>query len=349
MTRYIAHRLLQAVLVLWGAVTLSFAVLHLTPGDPVRILLGGSGDLAAAASPQQVAQLRAELGLDQPIWMQYLNFVTGALRGDFGTSFSTGQPVTAEIAQALPVTIELGVAAIVLSVVVALAFAVVGMLLPGAWLRSAFQSVTVLGVALPSFWVAIVALQVFSFRLGWLPAFGSGGPASLVLPALTMTVLTAGTLAQVLTRGLKDALAEPFADTARAKGLSQARVVLGHALRNASLPVFTMVGMMVGGILGGTAIVETIFGRQGVGMLFVEAVRNHDFPLIQALIILTGGTFVLVTLVVDLLYPLIDPRVIAPYRRGAPSRRRPLSRLSRSAGSHPRSHRPESNDAEVAV
>src|SRR5699024_9737933 len=142
-------------------------------------------------------------------------------------------------------------------------------------------SVTVLGVAMPSFWVAILALQLFSFRLGWFPAFGSDGAVAVVLPALAMAGLTAGTLAQVLTRGLKHALAGPYAGAARAKGLSAARVVLGHALRYASLPVFTMVGMMVGGVLGGAAIVETIFGRQGVGQLFVEAVRAHDFPLIQ--------------------------------------------------------------------
>ncbi len=316
MLRYVLRRLVQALIVLWGAVTVSFAVLQLTPGDPVRIMLGGAGDAAAAASPEQVAALRAELGLDLPLWQQYLDFLGRVLTGDLGTAYSTGQPVTAETAQALPVTVELGVAAIATSVVAALVFALLGVLLPGAGLRSLFQSVTVLGVAMPSFWVAIVALQLFSFRLGWFPAFGSDGVVAVVLPALAMAVLTAGTLAQVLTRGLKDALTEPYADTARAKGLSEVRVVLGHALRNASLPVFTMVGMMVGGVLGGAAIVETIFGRQGVGQLFVEAVRAHDFPLIQALIILTGGVFVLVTLAVDLLYPLIDPRVVAPYRSG---------------------------------
>lgn len=323
MLRYVLRRLLQALIVLWGAVTVSFAVLQLTPGDPVRIMLGGAGDAAAAASPEQVAALRTELGLDLPLWRQYLDFLGRVLSGDLGTAYSTGQPVTAEIAEALPVTVELGVAAIATSVVVALVFALLGVLLPGAGLRSLFQSVTVLGVAMPSFWVAILALQVFSFRLGWFPAFGAEGLLAVVLPALSMAVLTAGTLAQVLTRGLKDALAEPYADTARAKGLSEARVVLGHALRNASLPVFTMVGMMVGGVLGGAAIVETIFGRQGVGQLFVEAVRAHDFPLIQALIILTGGVFVLVTLAVDLLYPLIDPRVVAPYRSARTSQAAP--------------------------
>ena len=330
MLRYLLRRLVQAAIVLWGAVTVSFAVLHLTPGDPVRIMLGGSGDDAAAVPPEQLAALRAELGLDLPVWRQYLEFLGRVLQGDFGTAYSTGQPVTAEIAQALPVTVELGLAALVASVAGALVFALLGVLLPGAGLRSVFQSVTVLGVAMPSFWVAILALQVFSFRLGWFPAFGSDGFVAVILPALAMAVLTAGTLAQVLTRGLKDALAEPYADTARAKGLSETRVVLSHALRNASLPVFTMVGMMVGGVLGGAAIVETIFGRQGVGQLFVTAVQAHDFPLIQALIILTGGVFVLVTLFVDLLYPLIDPRVVAAQAAGGRRGRDSTSRADRS-------------------
>lgn len=324
MLRYVARRLAQGAAVLWGAVTLSFAILHLVPGDPVQLMLGGGGgDAAANASPEQVAALRAELGLDRPILVQYVDFVSGALRGDFGSSYASGQPVLTEIGSALPVTLELGVAAIIASLVLAFTFALLGVLLPGRAVRSAFQSATIVGVAMPSFWVAILLLQVFSFRLGWFPAFGASSPRAVVLPALTMAILTAGTLAQILTRGLGEALSEPYADTARAKGLGEVRVVLSHALRNASLPVFTMVGMLVGGVLAGATIVETIYGRQGIGQLFVEAVRAHDFPMIQALVILSGGLFVVVTLVVDLTYPVIDPRVVRAY---------PASRRARRAG-----------------
>lgn len=320
MLRYILRRLGQGAIVLWGAVTLSFATLHLVPGDPVQIMLGGAGgDGAASASPEQVAQLRAELGLDQPIHAQYIGFIGDLLRGDLGTSYASGKPVLAEIGAALPTTIELGVAAVVASLVLAFAFALLGVLLPGRTVRSVFQSVTVVGVAMPSFWVAILLLQLFSFRLGWFPAFGSSSLTAVVLPALTMAILTAGTLGQILTRGLSEALSEAYADTARAKGLSETRVVLAHALRNASLPVFTMVGMLVGGVLAGATIVETIYGRHGVGKLFVEAVRAHDFPMIQGLVILTGGVFVLTTLLVDLAYPAIDPRVVRAY---TPARRR---------------------------
>ena len=317
MTAYLLRRLAQMVVVLWGAVTLAFAVVHLVGGDPVRLMLGAGGDGAATASPEQEAALRAELGLDRPVLVQYLDFLRRVVTLDLGTSYTSGQPVAATIGSGLGSTVQLGLAAIAGSIALGLLFALAGVLLPGRALRSAVQSVTVVGVAVPSFWLAIVLLQVFSFTLGWFPAFGGDGVRALVLPALTLALITAGTFGQILTRGLTDALAEPYADTARAKGLGRTRVVLGHALRNASIPVFTMVGMMVGGILSGAVIVETVYGRAGIGRLFVEAVRVQDFPLIQALIVLSGGLFVVVTLVVDLAYRWIDPRITAPHAKVA--------------------------------
>ncbi|WP_263120811.1 ABC transporter permease [Cellulomonas sp. RIT-PI-Y] len=316
MTAFLLRRVAQMVVVLWGAITLSFALVHLVPGDPVRIMLGGgSGETAASASPEQEAALRSQLGLDQPLLLQYLGFLRRVLTGDLGQSYSTGQPVTASIGAGLGSTVQLGGTAILAAVLLGLLFALAGVLLPGRAVRSVVQSVTVLGVAVPSFWLAVVLIQVFSFTLGWFPAFGSNGVQSLVLPALTLALVTAGTIAQLLTRGLTDALGEPYADTARSKGLGRSRIVLGHALRNASIPVLTMVGMMVGGILSGAVIVETVYGRPGIGRLFVEGVRAHDFPLIQALIILTGGLFVVVTLLVDLAYRWVDPRI----RTGVPA------------------------------
>lgn len=317
MTAYLLRRLAQMVVVLWGAVTLAFAVVHLVGGDPVRLMLGAGGDGAATASPEQEAALRAELGLDRPVLVQYLDFLRRVVTLDLGTSYTSGQPVAATIGSGLGSTVQLGLAAIAGSIALGLLFALAGVLLPTRALRSAAQSLTVVGVAVPSFWLAIVLLQVFSFTLGWFPAFGGDGVRALVLPALTLALITAGTFGQILTRGLTDALAEPYADTARAKGLGRTRVVLGHALRNASIPVFTMVGMMVGGILSGAVIVETVYGRAGIGRLFVEAVRGQDFPLIQALIVLSGGLFVVVTLVVDLAYRWIDPRITAPHAKVA--------------------------------
>ncbi|GAA3603276.1 ABC transporter permease [Agrococcus terreus] len=332
MTRYVLRRLGHALVVLWGAVTLSFLVVQLIPGDPARIMLGGGasgGEGAGAADDGQVAALRTELGLDRPVLAQYAAYLVRVVTLDWGTSFAKRQPVTDVIASGLESTLQLGAASIALTVVLGMLFGLGGVLLPGRWVRSAFQSITVLGIAVPSFWLAILLLQVFSFGLGWFPAFGAGSPAALVLPALTLALLSAGTLGQLLTRGIEDGLREPYADTARARGLSRAGVVLRHVLRNASLPVFTMVGMLIGSILSGATIVETIYGRPGVGNLFVVAVQARDFPLIQALVVLTGGVFVLVTLVVDIAYRWIDPRVVEPDRReGA---RRPRERAGAAA------------------
>jgi peptide/nickel transport system permease protein len=216
MTAYLLRRLAQMVVVLWGAVTLAFAVVHLVGGDPVRLMLGAGGDGAATASPEQEAALRAELGLDRPVLVQYLDFLRRVVTLDLGTSYTSGQPVAATIGSGLGSTVQLGLAAIAGAIALGLLFALAGVLLPGRALRSAVQSVTVVGVAVPSFWLAIVLLQVFSFTLGWFPAFGGDGVRALVLPALTLALITAGTFGQILTRGLTDALAEPYADTARA-------------------------------------------------------------------------------------------------------------------------------------
>ncbi|WOF22473.1 ABC transporter permease [Microbacterium betulae] len=318
MTRYVLRRLGHALIVLWGAVTLSFLLVYLIPGDPAVIMLGGGqggGEGGGSADSDEIAEVRRELGLDRPIVLQYVAYLFRVATLDWGTSFARQQPVVDVIAASIGATVELGLASIVLTVVLGFAFGLGAVLLPGAWVRSLFQSLTVLGIAMPSFWLAILLLQVFSFGLGWFPAFGANGPLSLVLPSLTLALLAAGTLGQLLARSIAEGLAEPYADVAFAKGLGRTGVVLRHVLRNASLPVFTMVGLLFGTIISGATIVETIFARPGVGNLFVSAVQARDFPLIQALVVLTGGVFVLVTLVVDLAYRWIDPRVVEPDRR----------------------------------
>lgn len=309
---YVLRRLAQAIVVLWGAITLSFLIVHLVPGDPARIMLGvGSGDGGATVSDAEIASVRADLGLDQPVLVQYGAFLLRILQGDLGTSYSAQRPVIDVVATALPPTIELGVVAVVIAVLLGVGIAVVARLVPSV-VGSLLQSASVLGLAVPSYWIAIVLMQVFSFTLGWFPAFGAGSPAAVVLPALSLALVTAGTITQVLGRGLDEAMLEGYADAARARGASRARVLLEHALRNASLPVLTIVGLMVGGILSGATIVETIYGRPGLGSVIVDAITARDFPLIQALVILSGGLFVVVTLAVDLLYRRLDPRLAAP-------------------------------------
>lgn len=319
MIRYVVRRLGHALLVLWGAITLSFVIVQLTPGDPARLMvMGSAGGDAGAADAEQLASIRAEMGLDQPLLVQYLDYLRRVVTPDWGTAYSQQrQSVTTVIGDGLGSTIQLGLAGLVLLIVLGVVFALGSVLLPGRALRGAFETMTLIGIAVPSFVMAIVLLQVFAFQLGWFPAFGADTPAALVLPAVTIALLGAGTLSQVFARSIREASAEGFVEVARARGLSSMRVVTDHVLRSASLPVYTIIGMLVGGIVSGAAIIETIFGRPGIGQLYVEAVGARDFPLIQALIVLTGGLYVLATLAVDLTYPLIDPRVASPAAKGA--------------------------------
>lgn len=314
MTRYVLRRLAHALIVLWGAITLSFLIVQATPGDPARLLMAGSdaGD-AGAADDAQLAQLRHEMGLDQPLLAQYFGYLWRVVTLDWGTAYSKQrQPVLEVIRDGLGSTVQLGLASLLIMVVLGVVFALGSVLLPNRFLRSVFEGFTVLGIAVPSFVMAILLLQIFAFRLGWFPAFGAGGLDSLILPAVTIALLGAGTLSQVYARSIREVRAQEHVQVARVRGLAPRKVVTRHVLRQASLPVYTIVGMLVGGVVSGAAIIETIFGRPGIGNLYVTAVQGRDFPLIQALIVLTGGLYVLVTLIVDLTYPLIDPRVASP-------------------------------------
>lgn len=314
MTRYVLRRLAHALIVLWGAITLSFLIVQATPGDPARLLMAGSdaGD-AGAADDAQLAQLRHEMGLDQPLLAQYFGYLWRVVTLDWGTAYSKQrQPVLEVIRDGLGSTVQLGLASLLIMVVLGVVFALGSVLLPNRFLRSVFEGFTVLGIAVPSFVMAILLLQIFAFRLGWFPAFGAGGLDSLILPAVTIALLGAGTLSQVYARSIREVRAQEHVQVARVRGLAPRKVVTRHVLRQASLPVYTIVGMLVGGVVSGAAIIETIFGRPGIGNLYVAAVQGRDFPLIQALIVLTGGLYVLVTLIVDLTYPLIDPRVVSP-------------------------------------
>ncbi|GAA1415900.1 peptide ABC transporter permease [Glutamicibacter uratoxydans] len=318
---YAASRVGHAALVLFGAITLSFAILQFTPGDPARLIVSGGQEDAGAANDAQLAQIRAEMGLDKPVLVQYFGYLLRVLSFDWGQAYSLRQPVTQVIGDGLVHTVQLGALSIGIMVALGLLLAVGEALLPTRWLRQVFSSLTVLGIGVPSFVMAIILLQVFSFKLGWFPAFGAGGFSSLVLPAITIALLGAGTLSQVFSRGIREVLGENHVLVARTKGMGHARLVRTHVLRNASLPVYTIVGMLIGGIVSGAAIIETIFGRPGIGNLYVEAVGARDFPLIQALIVLTGGIYMVITLLVDLSYPLIDPRVTSPAQASRRSRR----------------------------
>jgi peptide/nickel transport system permease protein len=307
MLRYLTGRLAQAVFVLWAAFTATFVILWLLPADPALLMLNQEG--GTSMDPQAVAELRTAYGLDRPVVVQYLDRLVAAVGGDFGASLQTGRPVSAEIAAALPQTAMLGVAAFGLAVVTGVGVATLATYTRLRWVRQLLLSLPPLGVSVPAFWLGIMLLQLLSFRWGLLPAGGNRGVAALLLPAITLAVPTAATIAQVLARSLTDAWAQAYVTTARATGASRLRVHLGHAFRNATLPTLTIVGMVVGNMLSGAIVVETIFTRSGIGRLTQSAVATQDIPLVQGLVVLSAAIFVVVSLGVDLLYPVLDPRI----------------------------------------
>ncbi|MEZ0491318.1 ABC transporter permease [Kineococcus sp. TBRC 1896] len=307
---YVVRRLGQAVLVLWAAFTVTFVILYLLPSDPVSIMLaGGQGGEQSTADPAQVAALRAEHGLDDPLPVQYAHALWRTLHLDLGNSIQNGAPVTTLIRGAVPQTSVLAASSFLLALVLGVGIALASTAVHRSWLRTSLQALPPLGVSLPTFWVGLLLVQAFSFRLPVFPALGDEGPASLVLPAVTLAVPVSASIAQVLARSLRTALAEPYVETARAKGASRSRVHLRHALRNAAIPTLTLGGIIVGNLLAGAVVVETVFSRVGVGRLTVTAVKGQDIPLVQGLVLLAATVFVVTNLVVDLLLPWVDPRL----------------------------------------
>ncbi|MCD2186710.1 ABC transporter permease [Actinomycetospora soli] len=304
---YLARRLGFAVLVLWAAYTVSFAVLYLL-SDPVATLVARASD-GSAVTPAELAELTARYGLDQPLLVQYLDRLGAALHGDLGTSFVSGQPVGRTVAEALPPTLQIATAGLVLAVVLGAGVALLATYTRRRWLAHALMGLPSLAVSLPVFWVGLMLVQLFSFQLGWLPAVGARGPEALILPAITLALPTGALIAQVLVKSMSTALAEPYVTTARAKGVGPLAVHLRHALGNAAIPALTVLGYVTGNLLAGTVVVETVFTRPGLGRVTVEAVADQDVPLVQGVVLFAAVVFVVVNLVVDLIYPLLDPRV----------------------------------------
>lgn len=307
MIRYIGQRLLQGAFVLWAAYTVSFFILYLLPGDAVSIM--ASGDEQNAVDPALVEKLRSEYGLDRPIHEQYFIALLKAIHLDFGVSVKNGVAATQAVGEVLPETIRLSIAGFALAVLLGSALAIAATFSRNRWVRQVFASVPALGIALPTFWIGLLLLQLFSFRLRLFPAIGNDGAASIVLPALTLAIPTAAVIAQLLSRSLHQTLGEPYIEQIRAKGASEALVNFGHALRNAAVPTLTMLGILVGNLLAGAVVSETVFSRAGIGRLTVTAVNSRDIPVVQTLVVLAAAIFVITSLVVDLIYPLVDPRI----------------------------------------
>jgi peptide/nickel transport system permease protein len=316
MRRYAIKRLAQAVGVLWAAYTVSFLILDFLPGDPITAMASAGMD-SGQVDPAQLAALRHEYGFDKPILVQYADYLGKAVRGDFGDAVSTGRPVTSTLADALPQTLQLTGAALLLAVVLGGGLAVLATYTSQRWLRQLLLSLPPLGVSVPTFWTGLLLVESFSFRLHWFPAFGNDGLRGLVLPAVTLAIPTGAQVAQVLAKSLLTALDQAYVETARAKGAGRWRVHLRHALRNASLPALTVVGLLVGQLIAGSVVVETVFSRDGLGRVTAAAVTAQDIPLVQGVVVFGALIFVVTNLIVDLVYPLLDPRIVVASGRKA--------------------------------
>ncbi|GIE78274.1 ABC transporter permease [Actinoplanes philippinensis] len=301
MIRAIARRVASGAVVLWAAATAAYLALLAAPGDIVDSLIGDGAD-----TPQIRAQIIAEWNLDRPAVVQYLDYLWRAAQGDLGRSYLLQRPVGEVIGDQVPPTLKLAVAAAVFGVALALVLAVTTR---HRWARRASSAAELVIVSTPPFLIGIVLLSVFSFRFGLFPVSGDRGWAALVLPAVTMGLPIAGVLAQVLRDGLDRALDEPFAITARARGLRERAVLIRHALRHALMPAVTMLGWLTGVLLGGTVIIEQVFGRPGLGQVTLQAVGNGDMPVVLAVVVLAAAAFVVINTAADLAYLVIDPRL----------------------------------------
>ena len=304
MIHYISTRLLAAVPVVIGVTLTVFSMLYLIPGDPVKMMLSEFG-----TSAEQVARMRAQLHLNEPFAQQYGRFVWNATHGDLGKSIRDRRPVTAEIRELLPDTVELALAALAISAALGLTLGVVAAVRQNSWWDLGSMAVALAGISMPSFWLGLMLIFLFSLRLGWLPATGGGGPGHLVMPAFALGLGAAAIIARLTRSTMLDVLRMEYVNTARAKGLAPSTVVLRHGLLNALIPVITIFGLQFGSLLAGTVIIETVFGRPGIGRLLVDAILNKDFPLVQGVVLFVAVSYVLINLVVDVVYAFVDPRV----------------------------------------
>ncbi|GLW28148.1 ABC transporter permease [Actinoplanes regularis] len=301
MIRPILRRVGAGVLVLWAAATAAYLALLAAPGDTVDAIIGDGAD-----TPLIRTQIIQEWHLDRPAVVQYADFLWRAVHGDLGRSYLLQRPVAEVIGGQLAPTLKLAATAAGFGILLALVLALVAR---RPWVRRLSSTTELVLVSTPPFLIGIVLLSVFSFRLGWFPVSGDRGAAALVLPAITMGLPIAGTLAQVLRDGLDRALEEPFAVTARSRGLRERSVLVRHALKHALLPAVTMLGWSFGVLIGGTVIIEQVFGRPGLGQVTVQAVSSSDLPVVLAVVILAAAVFVVINTVTDLAYLLIDPRL----------------------------------------
>jgi ABC-type dipeptide/oligopeptide/nickel transport system permease component len=307
MGRYVLNRIVQLLPVLWLISLIVFAVMHLLPGDPAELMLQGAE--GGAVTPERLNELRQEMGLNDPIVVQYLRFVGHALIGDLGTSIRFRVPVSELIAERFAATLGLAVSGLFVALLIGVPLGMAAAIRQNSWVDATAMTLSYLGASMPVYFLGLVLILFFSFTLGWFPAAGTESWSSLVLPAATIGFVSAGLIARLIRSSLVEVLMEDYIRTSRAKGLGERLVLWRHALKNAMIPVVTMVGLQFGGMLAGAVITETVFSRPGLGRLVVSAILAKDYPLVQGCVLFLATIYLAVNLLVDVAYAWLDPRI----------------------------------------
>jgi peptide/nickel transport system permease protein len=302
--QYAIRRIVACIPVIFGLITVVFFLMRLLPGDPVSVMMT---EFAAAAEDQE--KIREQLGLNDPLLIQYGRYLLNLARGDLGESVFSHRAVSEQIMSQLPATLELALASTVIGVVGGLFVGIFAAAWRDSWFDRASMFVSLFFISMPSFWVGLIFIYIFALGLRWFPVAGTGGWEHLVLPAVVLGIRPIAVVGRVVRTSLLETLSNDYVVTARAKGLEERQILFGHALRNALIPTITLIGLQFGYALGGAVIIETVFGRQGIGALAVGAVQKHDYPLVQGTVLFVGLVFVLANLIVDLLYGVVDPRI----------------------------------------
>jgi peptide/nickel transport system permease protein len=303
MLNYLIKRLLSTIPVLIGISLLLFFMLRMLPGDPAQVLAG------QMATPQEIENIRRQLGLDRPIYQQYLTYLSRLARFDLGRSARTQNPVTEEIWARLPNTLLLAVVAITLACLLGIPAGIISAVRPYSWIDYLVTTSALFGMSMPVFWLGLMLVVVFSVILKWLPAGGTGSWQHVILPSVTLAAFVVAFISRMTRSAMLETLAQDYTTTARSKGLKERVVVIKHALKNAMIPIITVVGLQFGLLLGGAVLTETVFAWPGLGRLIVDSILARDYPVIQGAILIFGLLYIMVNLVVDLIYALVDPRI----------------------------------------
>ncbi len=303
MIRYIQQRLIAAAVTLVGVSIIVFLMMHLLPGDPARVIAG------LLASEADVARIRTQLGLDQPLLVQYARFSLDLLQGNLGISARTSEPVLGEVLARLPATMELAVVSTTLAALIGILVGVVSATRRNSLLDIVLSAMTLFGMSMPVYWLGLMLIILFAVQFHLLPAAGNEQPSSIILPALTLTAFSVALIARMTRSSLLDVLHQDYIRTGRAKGLRELNILLRHALKNAFIPVITVVGLQFGTLLGGAVLTESVFGWPGIGLLLVNSIFSRDFPMVQGIVLVFATLFILLNLCVDVLYAYIDPRI----------------------------------------